>query len=65
MKAKLSRSMLEVLEAIAQHERNGMIGAMPELYNQNTILALSKRDLIEPNVDGSRRLTKKGWAAVR
>lgn len=61
---KMSAMMLDTLRAIAEHEKMGRIGALPSLYPTRTIIALGRRDLIEPNVDGSRRLTAKGWAAI-
>jgi hypothetical protein len=60
----ISLAMRDVLVAIAVHERGGMIGAMPNLYPFRTMVALDRRGLITPNVDGSRRLTAAGWSAI-
>lgn len=54
---KITGAMLDTLKAINAHERAGRIGADPDLYPTRTIVALTKRNLIRPNVDGSVRLT--------
>jgi hypothetical protein len=64
MSKPLSRPMFETLRAIAAHEDAGRIGALREWYPARTIVALAMRGLIEPNVDGSRRLTSAGWKAI-
>ncbi len=60
----ISSAMRGVLLAIAEHERTGAIGALPALFDRRTMTALTRRGLIEPNVDGSRRLTSEGWDYV-
>jgi hypothetical protein len=62
--ATLSSTMLDTLCAILAHENAGRIGANPDMYPTSTIVALTSRGLIEPNVDGSVRLTPAGRVAT-
>jgi hypothetical protein len=59
---RLSEQMWQALELIASIERDGWLGADPDLIPQGTYLALSRRGLIEPNEDGSVRLSERGKA---
>lgn len=61
---KLSANMLDVLRSMASKEDGGWASVWMGCYPFRTVLALSRLDLIEPTVDGNRRLTAKGWKAV-
>lgn len=62
---KLSAAMFNALTAILAHEDAGSLGAPAWIIPARTRSALHARDLIEPTVDGGRRLTARGRVAVR
>jgi len=61
---KLTFQMCAELEHIAASERAGFLGLDIDQIPSKTYLALSRRKLIKPNVDGSVSLTSLGWVKV-
>lgn len=61
---KLSPAMYAELEATAATERAGFMGRPAEFFQLKTLLALSRRGLIEPCEIGARRLTAAGWSVI-
>jgi hypothetical protein len=61
---KLTAAMHSELAHIYSWESSGYLGCPAHLIPTCTLLALSRRKLIERNVDGSRKLTDAGMAVL-
>ena len=60
---KLTVNMMAEMRATLAAEVSGLVGRAPDYFDPRTLVALTRRGLVEAHL-GARRLTDAGRAAV-